>query len=76
MAVAEAKPQNILDDQFMAKIERLRLVSRKVIAGRIRGERLTRKRGQSAEFADYRQYAVGDDLLARVPKTMAETAPA
>ncbi len=62
MAIAEVKPQNILDDGFMAKIERLRLVSRKVIVGRIRGERLTRKRGQSVEFADYRHYAVGDDL--------------
>ena len=62
MPIAEVKPQNILDDGFMAKIERLRLVSRKVIVGRIRGERLTRKRGQSAEFADYRHYAVGDDL--------------
>jgi len=58
----EIRPQDILDDAFMSKIEQLRLVSRKVIVGRIRGERITRKRGQSVEFADYRNYVVGDDL--------------
>ena len=52
----------LLDDEFLAKIDRLELVSRKVITGRIRGERLTGKRGQSVEFADYRQYVPGDDL--------------
>jgi len=56
------RAQDILDDEFLTKIEQLRLVSRKVIVGRIRGERLTRKRGQSVEFADYRNYVVGDDL--------------
>jgi len=58
----EIQPHDILDDAFMTKIEQLRLVSRKVIQGRLHGERLTRKRGRSVEFADYRQYAVGDDL--------------
>ena len=56
------RPKDILDDEFMRKIEQLRLVSRKIIVGRIRGERLTRKRGQSVEFADYRHYVAGDDL--------------
>ena len=60
--MAEPRPQDILDKEFMAKIEQLRLVSRKVIVGRIRGERLTRKRGHSVEFADYRHYSAGDDL--------------
>jgi len=60
--MAEMRAQDILDDEFMAKIEQLRLVSRKIIVGKIRGERLTRKRGQSIEFADYRQYVTGDDL--------------
>jgi len=58
----DIRPQDILDDEFMTKIEQLRLVSRKIIVGRIRGERLTRKRGQSVEFADYRPYTAGDDL--------------
>ena len=58
----DIRPQDILDDAFLAKIERLRLISRKIIVGKIRGERLTRKRGQSVEFADYRSYVAGDDL--------------
>jgi uncharacterized protein (DUF58 family) len=60
--MADLGVKDILDDAFMHKIEQLRLVSRKVIVGRIRGERLTRKRGRSIEFADYRQYVLGDDL--------------
>ena len=60
--MADIRPGDILDDAFMSKIEQLRLVSRKVIVGRIRGERLTRKRGQSIEFADFRPYVSGDDL--------------
>jgi len=60
--MAEMRAQDLLDDEFMAKIEQLRIVSRKVIVGRIRGERITRKRGQSMEFADYRRYSAGDDI--------------
>jgi len=52
----------LLDEEFLSKIEQLTLVSRKVVLGKIHGERLTRKRGQSVEFADYRQYVPGDDL--------------
>lgn len=43
-------------------IEGLRLNPRKSFAGRIRGERLSKTRGISIEFADYREYAEGDDL--------------
>jgi uncharacterized protein (DUF58 family) len=35
---------------------------RKSFTGRIRGERLTRKKGVSIEFADFREYGEGDDL--------------
>lgn len=43
-------------------IEGLRLNPRKSFAGRVRGERLSKTRGISIEFADYREYAEGDDL--------------
>ncbi len=46
----------------MAKIEQLDIASRKIFAGRMKGERRSRRKGQSVEFADYRNYAVGDDL--------------
>lgn len=43
-------------------LDGLRLAPRRAFHGRIRGERLTRRRGVSIEFADYREYAEGDDL--------------
>ena len=54
--------ESLLDDEFLAKIERLSLVSRTTILGKIRGERRSRRRGFSTEFADYRDYVPGDDL--------------
>jgi uncharacterized protein (DUF58 family) len=52
----------LFDADFMRKLDRLSLVSRKMKAGRMKGERRSPKRGQSVEFADYRNYAHGDDL--------------
>ncbi len=46
----------------MAKLDRLDVLSRKVFSGKIHGERRSRRRGQSVDFADYRPYAAGDDL--------------
>src|SRR6476619_4360431 len=43
-------------------LEGLRLMPRKSFGGRVRGERLTKKKGISIEFADYREYTDGDDL--------------
>lgn len=52
----------LFDTEFMRKLERLSLISRKLKAGRMKGERRSPKRGQSVEFADYRNYTPGDDL--------------
>jgi uncharacterized protein (DUF58 family) len=46
----------------MARLERLDIVSRRIFAGRMKGERRSKRKGQSVEFADYRNYVVGDDL--------------
>lgn len=46
----------------MARLERLDIVSRKIFAGKTKGERRSKRKGQSVEFADYRNYVVGDDL--------------
>ncbi len=54
--------EELLDPAFMAKLDQLALVSRKIFAGKMRGERLTKRRGDSVEFADYRSYVSGDDL--------------
>jgi uncharacterized protein (DUF58 family) len=52
----------LLDARFLARLEQLELVSRKIFLGRMKGERRSRRKGQSVEFADYRNYVVGDDL--------------
>lgn len=54
--------ETFLDAEFMRRIERLTLVSRKIFRGRMKGERRSKKRGYSSEFADYRNYVEGDDL--------------
>jgi uncharacterized protein (DUF58 family) len=46
----------------MARLDQLDVMSRKLLAGKMKGERRSKRRGQSVEFADYRNYVVGDDL--------------
>lgn len=57
-----AAPEPLLSADFVRRLERLEIVSRRIFVGRIRGERPSRRRGESVEFADFRPYAVGDDL--------------
>ena len=52
----------LLDPDFLHKLEQLELVSRKIIVGRMKGERKSKRRGSSVEFAEHRNYTVGDDL--------------
>jgi uncharacterized protein (DUF58 family) len=52
----------LLDPEFLHRLEQLELVSRKIFMGRMKGERRSKRKGQSVEFADYRNYAKGDDL--------------
>jgi uncharacterized protein (DUF58 family) len=57
-----APPSALLDPEFLNKLERLELVSRKIFVGRMKGERKSKRRGSSVEFADHRNYSVGDDM--------------
>lgn len=52
----------MLDSSFLARLEQLELISRKIFQGRMKGERLSKRKGQSVEFADFRNYVIGDDL--------------
>ena len=52
----------LLSPQFMARLDQLDVMSRKLLAGKMKGERRSKRRGQSVEFADYRNYVIGDDL--------------
>ncbi len=57
-----ATKQKLLDDDFIARIEQLELVSKRVISGLMKGDRLSKRRGYSNEFTDFRPYTPGDDL--------------
>src|SRR6476661_2207416 len=57
-----AKSDFLLEPAFMARLDQLDVMSRKLLAGKLKGERRSKRRGQSVEFADYRNYVVGDDL--------------
>src|SRR3984957_10493524 len=63
-ATVETKPSQslLLSPQFMARLDQLDVMSRKLLAGKMKGERRSKRRGQSVEFADYRNYVIGDDL--------------
>ena len=52
----------IFDQTTLNQLKRLQLVTREVKAGSIRGNRRSTQRGQSIEFADFRDYVPGDDL--------------
>jgi uncharacterized protein (DUF58 family) len=58
----DASAQLLLTPDFLVRLEQLELASRKIFLGRMKGERRSKRKGQSVEFADYRNYVVGDDL--------------
>ena len=63
VAPSPPKPKaEILTPELLAQLERLELVTRKIFRGRMKGERRSKRKGQSVEFADFRNYVAGDDL--------------
>lgn len=60
--MAAARAQDFFTGEFLARLERLALTSRRIFRGRVKGERKSPHRGSSVEFVDYRPYGVGDDL--------------
>src|SRR3954454_22687809 len=52
----------VFDEAFLRQLERLLLLMKAPVRGGLKGGRRSVKRGQSVEFADFRDYALGDDL--------------
>lgn len=52
----------LLEEPIRRKLEPLSLVAKRVRVGAMKGDRRSKKRGTSVEFADYRNYTPGDDL--------------
>jgi uncharacterized protein (DUF58 family) len=55
-------PPSFIDDDFLEKLEKLRLVTRKSARSPRRGEYRAWQSGEGLEFLDYRKYQPGDDL--------------
>jgi len=52
----------LLEPVLLRRLEALALQVRRAVSGQMGGERRSRRRGQSIEFADYRNYTPGDDF--------------
>jgi uncharacterized protein (DUF58 family) len=52
----------VFDETFLRQLERLKLLMKAPVRGGLKGGRRSVRRGQSVEFADYRDYSLGDDL--------------
>ena len=53
---------NKLDDAFFSRLETMSLNLKSSLAGYFGGKHLVRTYGQTVEFADYREYQLGDDI--------------
>ena len=54
--------QSFLDDEFLKKLEKLKVVAGKSARNPRRGEHRSWQSGEGLEFLDYRKYHIGDDL--------------
>lgn len=61
-AMPDSASAPLLAPDFLRRLEALELVSKRVRAGRMNGDRLSKRKGRGSEFADFRPYSVGDDL--------------
>ena len=53
---------SFIDDAFLKKLEKLKIVTRKSTRSPLRGEHRSWQSGDGLEFLDYRKYHFGDDL--------------
>jgi hypothetical protein len=56
------KIEDLLTPELVARLGTLDVSSRKIMTGKLKGERRSKRRGESVEFADHRPYVYGDDL--------------
>ena len=52
----------VFDEAFLRQLDRLKVLMKQPVRGGLKGGRRSVKRGQSVEFADFRDYTLGDDL--------------
>jgi len=73
----QAATGQLLPRSLMARLDGLDVLSRKILTGKLRGERVAHGRGASLEFEGFRDYAPGDDprfidwnILARLDRLL------
>jgi len=54
--------ESFLDEDFLRKLEKLKILAQQGIKGPTKGEHISWRSGASLEFLDYRKYQVGDDF--------------
>src|SRR4026207_1896638 len=52
----------LLSPELLRRLEQLQMLAARRAKSSAKGERRSKARGQSVEFADYRNYVAGDDL--------------
>ena len=57
----------LITPELLRRLEQFQLLAARRAKSAAKGERRSRARGQSVEFADYRNYVVGDDKSLVVP---------
>ncbi len=51
----------LLTPEFIRRLDRLELETRRVLGGQVKGERRSKRKGIGMDFADHRHYSRGDD---------------
>ena len=54
--------RKVIDEEFLGQIETLQMLVKNNVAGMFGGNHKSKTYGSSCEFADYREYAPGDDI--------------
>ena len=60
--MSTAQYTSLMENELLARIERMRLQPLRRLTNRSRGEHLAGKGGTSTEFHDFRDYSAGDDV--------------
>ena len=58
----DSEIESFLDEDFLRKLERIKLLAQRGMKGPTKGEHNSWRSGASLEFLDYRKYQVGDDF--------------
>jgi len=60
--MAKRRRDDLFDEEFLARLQRLHLIAKRLTARGASGSRRSRRLGDGLEFADHRFYAPGDDI--------------